>query len=104
MIATVGRRAVTVTNSCLLLEQILTRFEPPVRSRGLGLRTPSHPSAIEHKEKAVMIVLGIILLVLGYLLNISILTTIGIIVLIVGLLFLLLGATGRAVGGRRYWY
>jgi Family of unknown function (DUF6131) len=51
-----------------------------------------------------MIVLGIILLLIGWLANISILVTIGIILVVVGLILLLLGATGRAVGGRKYWY
>jgi Family of unknown function (DUF6131) len=51
-----------------------------------------------------MIVLGIILLILGWLLGISILVTIGIIVLIIGIVFLVLGQTGRAIGGRKYWY
>ncbi|MGW4791553.1 hypothetical protein ACWEPC_03915 [Nonomuraea sp. NPDC004297] len=45
-----------------------------------------------------------ILLLLGWLLGISILTTIGIIVLIIGLIFLVLGSVGRPVGGRRYWF
>jgi hypothetical protein len=51
-----------------------------------------------------MIVLGLILLILGVLLDIGILWTIGIIILLVGLVFLVLGQTGRAVGGRKYWY
>ncbi len=51
-----------------------------------------------------MIVLGVILLLIGFLAHISILVTIGIIVLVVGLVLILLGATGRAVGGRKYWY
>src|SRR6478736_8854910 len=51
-----------------------------------------------------MIVLGIILLLIGWLAHISILVTIGVIVLVIGLVFMLLGATGRAVGGRKYWY
>jgi hypothetical protein len=51
-----------------------------------------------------MIILGIALLLLGLLLKISILWTIGIIVLIVGLVLVLLGSTGRAVGGRRHFY
>ncbi len=51
-----------------------------------------------------MIILGIILLVLGFLLKIPILWTIGIIVLVIGAILWILGATGRAVGGRRYWY
>ena len=51
-----------------------------------------------------MIVLGIILLLIGWLAHISILVTIGIIVLVIGLILMPLGATGRAVGGRKYWY
>ena len=51
-----------------------------------------------------MIILGIILLVLGYLLGISILTTLGIILVVIGAILAILGATGRAVGGRRYWF
>ena len=50
-----------------------------------------------------MIVLGVILLILGLLLDIGILWTIGIIVLIVGIIFLVLGQMGRAVG-RKYWF
>ncbi len=51
-----------------------------------------------------MIILGVLLLILGFVLNIPILWTIGIIVLIVGLVLLLLGATGRAIGGRRHYW
>ncbi len=51
-----------------------------------------------------MIILGVILLVLGFVLSIPILWTIGIILIVVGAILALLGATGRAVGGRKYWY
>jgi hypothetical protein len=51
-----------------------------------------------------MIVLGLILLLIGWLTGISILTTIGIILLVIGAVLFLLGATGRAVGGRKHWY
>jgi hypothetical protein len=51
-----------------------------------------------------MIILGIILLVAGFLLKISILWTIGIIVLLIGLVLAVMGAAGRAVGGRRHYY
>lgn len=51
-----------------------------------------------------MIVAGIVLLLLGFLLNISILWTLGIIVLVVGVILMLLGGMGRAVGGRRHYY
>ena len=51
-----------------------------------------------------MIILGIVLLLLGLLLKVPILWTIGIVVLIVGLVLLLLGSTGRAVGGRKHFF
>lgn len=51
-----------------------------------------------------MIVLGVILLLLGWLTGISILYTVGVILLILGLVLLLLGASGRAVGGRAHWW
>jgi hypothetical protein len=51
-----------------------------------------------------MIVLGIILLILGFVFAIQILWILGIILLVVGAVLALLGATGRAVGGRKYWY
>jgi hypothetical protein len=51
-----------------------------------------------------MIVLGAILLILGFVLNISILWTIGIILLVIGAVFWILGAVGRPVGGRKAWY
>jgi hypothetical protein len=51
-----------------------------------------------------MIILGIILLIIGFVASIPILWTIGIIVLVIGLVLALLGMTGRAVGGRRHYY
>jgi hypothetical protein len=51
-----------------------------------------------------MIIIGIILLLLGFLLSIPILWTLGIIVLVVGLILLLLGSLGHAVGPRRHYW
>ncbi|MDF2827671.1 MAG: hypothetical protein K0R01_954, partial [Mycobacterium sp.] len=51
-----------------------------------------------------VIVLGIILLLAGFILKISILWTIGIILVVVGLVLTVLGSMGRAVGGRRTYY
>ena len=51
-----------------------------------------------------MIVLGLILLVAGFILKISILWTIGIILLVIGAILAILGTTGRAVGGRRHYF
>ena len=51
-----------------------------------------------------MIILGLILLLIGWLAGIGILTTIGIILIVIGAVLWILGSTGRPVGGRRYWY
>ena len=51
-----------------------------------------------------MIILGLILLIIGFVAKIAILWTIGIIVLVVGLILLILGRMGRPVGGRRHYY
>jgi uncharacterized membrane protein HdeD (DUF308 family) len=51
-----------------------------------------------------MIILGIILLVVGFIAKIPILWTIGIILLVIGVILLILGFAGREVGGRKHWY
>lgn len=51
-----------------------------------------------------MIILGIVLLVVGYFTGISILYTIGGVLVLVGVVLWILGAVGRPIGGRRVWY
>ena len=51
-----------------------------------------------------MIVLGIILLVIGFVAKIAILWTIGIILLVIGAILAIVGFAGREIGGRRHWY
>jgi ABC-type glucose/galactose transport system permease subunit len=51
-----------------------------------------------------LITLGIVLLVLGYLLPIPLVTTLGVILIVIGVILLLLGTVGgRPVGGRAHW-
>jgi hypothetical protein len=51
-----------------------------------------------------MIIVGIILLVLGFVLSIPVLWTIGLILLIAGLALMVMGRAGHAVGGRRHYF
>lgn len=51
-----------------------------------------------------MIVLGVILLIIGWFTGISILYTVGSILLVVGLVLLLLGSVGHGIGGRRWYF
>jgi hypothetical protein len=51
-----------------------------------------------------MIILGVVLILIGFLAKISILTTLGLILLVVGVVLMVLGSTGRAVAGRRHYW
>ena len=51
-----------------------------------------------------MILVGLILLLIGVLVDISILYTIGVILIVVGAILWILGSMGRAVGGRRHYW
>jgi hypothetical protein len=51
-----------------------------------------------------MIILGIVLLIAGFLLKMSILWTIGIILVVIGAILAVVGNTGRTIGGRRHYF
>ncbi|MGI8578540.1 MAG: DUF6131 family protein [Nocardioidaceae bacterium] len=51
-----------------------------------------------------MIILGIVLLIIGFFTSITIIWVLGIIALVVGAALAIAGATGRAIGGRRHYY
>jgi uncharacterized membrane protein HdeD (DUF308 family) len=68
-----------------------------------GWKTQSIRSS-DNPQGDLMIIIGIVLLLLGFLLKVAILWTLGIIVLVVGLILLLLGSLGHAVGPRRHYW
>lgn len=51
-----------------------------------------------------MIILGIILLIVGWALTIPVLWTIGIILVLIGVALWVMGSVGHAVGGRRHYF
>ncbi|MGB3698439.1 MAG: hypothetical protein WBA05_13490 [Gordonia sp. (in: high G+C Gram-positive bacteria)] len=51
-----------------------------------------------------MIALGVILLIIGFIIKIPILWTLGVIAVVIGLVLFVAGMLGREVGGRRHWY
>lgn len=51
-----------------------------------------------------MIILGIVLLVLGFLLGIGFLWVLGIVLLVVGAALAIAGRAGRAIGGRKHYW
>jgi len=51
-----------------------------------------------------MIVVGLVLLLLGFLTGAQLIWTIGVIVLVIGLVLWILGSLGHGVGGRRHYF
>ncbi|MBC3190481.1 hypothetical protein H7X46_05315 [Pseudonocardia sp. C8] len=51
-----------------------------------------------------MIILGLILLLVGYFTGISLLYYLGGLLVLIGVVLLVLGAVGRPVGGRKAWF
>ncbi|MGC2174603.1 MAG: hypothetical protein WA614_03965 [Acidimicrobiales bacterium] len=51
-----------------------------------------------------MLTFGVILMLIGFLLGIPFLWTIGVVLAVVGAVLWILGAAGREVGGRRHYY
>jgi Family of unknown function (DUF6131) len=51
-----------------------------------------------------LIILGVILLIIGFVAKIAIIWTIGIIAVVIGAILALLGMVGHAVGGRRHYF
>lgn len=71
-----------------------------------GGRSTLGTGALHHSARSrdIMIVLGIILLVIGYVVGFAILSTIGIILVVVGIILWILGSVGHKVGGRRHYW
>lgn len=51
-----------------------------------------------------MILLGVLLLILGFVFGIGILFTLGLVLIVIGVVLLCLGHFHGPVGGRRYWW
>ena len=56
-------------------------------------------------DKGVLvIVLGVVLLIIGFVAKIPIVWTLGIVAIVVGAILLIAGSVGHQVGGRRHYY
>ncbi len=80
------------------------RHQLAVRLRGSPAGSTARHRCPARPRSAKLITLGAILLILGLVLDVGILWTIGIVLLVVGAILFLLGAAGRAVGGRRHYF
>ena len=104
-VADVGRRRYVFA---LLLVYVAAALSLLVTTSFLNLRRYLRQRRVEMPVSIagtwVGLGVGIILLVIGLLIKIPILWTLGVIALVVGVILLILGAAGRAVGGRKHWY
>lgn len=83
------------------LAEFLTFAYAAVTSRSLYDPHTIAPTSESHT----MIILGLILLLVGlFVKGLAVLITIGVIILAVGLVLAVLGATGRAIGGRKHYF
>ncbi len=73
--------------------------EWPGRRASLSVETPAGSNGGND-----MIVFGVILLIIGFVLSIPLLWTIGVILLLIGLALWVMGSMGHAVGGRRHYF
>jgi hypothetical protein len=84
-------------------------WEPSPCHPNSGSRPPPHRkmrASVRYGGRQLevpMIILGIILLIIGFIAKIAIVWTIGI-VIVVGAILALLGMMGHAVGGRRHYF
>ena len=62
-------------------------------------RCPPDQPAFNNRSENTLIVLGIILLIIGFVAKIAIIWTI-----VGGAVFAVLGFAGREIGGRKHWY
>ena len=51
-----------------------------------------------------MIILGLVLMLIGFIAGIPILWSLGILLAVIGLVLMVLGMAGREIGGRRHYY
>lgn len=59
---------------------------------------------LTRKKEPTMIIIGLVLMLIGFLTKIVILWSVGIVVALIGLVLLLLGAAGREIGGRKHYF
>lgn len=51
-----------------------------------------------------MIILGIVLLIIGFIVAVHIIWILGIIALVIGAVLAIAGFAGREIGGRKHWF
>jgi hypothetical protein len=56
------------------------------------------------KGNTIVMILGVVLMLIGFVAKIAILWTLGILVALVGLVLTVAGRGGRQIAGRRHWY
>jgi uncharacterized membrane protein HdeD (DUF308 family) len=69
-----------------------------------GYRSGTRAVGALPTETVIMIILGIILLIIGFVAAIHIIWILGIVALVIGAVFAIAGVLGHEIGGRRHIY
>jgi hypothetical protein len=97
-----------VSTSCLCSHRSLKPFQCVFKRRLLDLFPQWLSSGIAlpgvYRNEDIVVVFGLILLIIGFVLKINFLWSLGVIVLLIGLVLWIMGALGHAVGGRKHYY
>jgi uncharacterized membrane protein HdeD (DUF308 family) len=72
--------------------------------RGDFVRPPETTKSGLIAKEEFMIILGVVLLLIGFIASIPIIWTLGLVAVVVGAVLAIAGGTGRAIGGRRHYY
>jgi hypothetical protein len=51
-----------------------------------------------------VIILGVVLLIIGFIAKVAIIWTLGILAVVIGAILAIVGGTSHAIGGRRHYY
>jgi uncharacterized membrane protein HdeD (DUF308 family) len=65
--------------------------------------TSRQPDRFTRKEDT-MILLGIVLLIIGFIVTLPFIWTLGVIVVVIGLVLAITGHAGHQLAGRSHWY
>jgi uncharacterized membrane protein HdeD (DUF308 family) len=84
-----------------MLSRRFLPISPGRRSLDSSGQDPKQPLPT---QEFYMIILGIILLIIGFVTKVAIIWSLGILALVIGLILVLLGAVGHAIGGRRHYW
>jgi Family of unknown function (DUF6131) len=103
-----GPNAVLGVGNHWTMTKLASQLTLARRLRPLGMGTPMRcadcGAGTKGMGRGFMIILGVILLILGALLDVSVLWVLGVVLAVIGVVLWLFGSMNRAIGPRRHYW